>query len=403
KDLLPTFDFVKKNGNNLSNDKLETKNVFLKNKNEAASNLGIKLKLFSGIGYKTMNYIELTNNALFDKILGIWPDGRVKSSLYTNNGDGTVLTRSANYKESNFTEISSNHGDIVDKTTNQIMTEIGLSQVDLLSENQDFKDSVVVFVGSPVSYSVKCDEGSPVLEKDGFVLIKNKNYKNCNIDFVGTGNGLIHVVAGNTNDNNWSYWEKNVVVGEIGSIKIDPKNGQIIKDKANISFLKSIIKADIESLLISNKNNNDLKEALKFLDKNQSRLLIKSIFNFRLKNNERILSQKIIENATTWMSLINNCSKNLATSGFKKVDGYQRLINFLFNLNNKRNSNSEYVAISYQKMDNLLKINKINLDKKDYSDVCANNFTALNYGTELLIKNYNFNGSKKWLLQDSDL
>ncbi len=401
KDLLPTFDFVKKNGVVLSNDKLETKNTFLISKNQMASVSA--MKLFSGKDYKTMNSIELTNNGLFDKVLGIWLDGRIKNTLYINDGDGTVLTKSANYKGNNFVEISSNHGDIVNKTINQVMMEIGLSQVNVITESQDFSNSVVVFVGSPVNYSVKCDNDSPVLENDGFVIIKNKNYQNCNVNFVGTGSGLMHVVAGNTNDTNWSYWEKNVVVGEVGSVKINPKSGQIINDKNNVLFLKSMIKADIELLLVFNKNDIDLKNALKFLNKNQFRLLIESIFSFRLRKNEIVVSQKVIENSTTLMSLTNTCSKNLATYGFKKVDGYKGMIGFLVSLNNKKISNSEYVAMSYQKMDNLLKTNKIDIDKKDYSNVCANNFVAVNYGTEVLIKNFDFNSVKKWLVNDSDL
>ncbi|MDD4136084.1 MAG: hypothetical protein PHN66_03375, partial [Candidatus Shapirobacteria bacterium] len=295
--------------------------------------------------------------------------------------------------------------EIADKTINEVMIEIGLSQVDVIGESQDLNDTLVVFVGSPVDYSVKCDNESPVNDNDGFVIIKNKDYKSCNINLVGNGDGLIHVVAGNTNDTNWSYWEKNITNGEINNIKINPINGQIINDKNSISFLKSVIKEDINSLLVLNKNNKELKEALKSLDKNQPRFLIKNIFDFRRGKEEIVVSGKIINNATIWLSWINNCSKNEASKGFKIVDSYQNLIDNLIKLNkNKRNFKiNENAAVSYQKMDEILELNQSYIKQKKYTDVCANNFTALNYGTEVLIKAYNKDYFKMWLLQDSNL
>ena len=402
KDLLPTFDFVNKHGISYFN-KLETKNNFLAIKNNEASDSG-KVKLFSGKDYKTLNSIELGNNNLFDKFLGIWPDGRIKKNLYSNSGDGTVLTKSANYKGNNFIEINSNHGDIINKTINNVMLEIGLSQVNVINNSFDLVNNLIVFVGSPVDYSVKCDNESPVIEDDGFVFIKNKDYKACAINLIGNDNGLIHVVIGNTNDNNWSYWEKKIVKGEVNKIKINPNNGQIINEKDNVLFLKSIIKQDIDSLLLLNKNNKELKEALKNLDKNQPILLIKNIFDFRRNNYEKNISERIIDNSTTWMSLINKCSKNIADNGFRKINNYQDLINFLLNLKFKKVFKiNKSAALSYQKMDEIININKIKLTQKDYSEVCANNFAALNYGNEVLVKTYDKNEYKKWLLQDSDL
>lgn len=401
KDLLPTFNFVKKNGINLTNDKLETKNTFLENKNNESVGSTMFLKLFSGNGFKTEDSVELKDNNIFDKVLGIWPDGRINKFLYSTSGDGTVLVKSANYAKSDFVNVESNHSEIVDKTVNKVMLEIGLSQVDVVSETQDLNDSLVVFVGSSMNYSVKCDNESPVDGIDGFVVIKNKNYKSCIINLVGTGNGIAHIVAGNTSDNDWSYWEKKVVNSESNKIKINPSDGQIINDKNNISFLKSIIKTDINSLLSSNKNNKYLKEALKNLEKNQPKSLMINIFSFRDKKDERLISEKIIDNSTIWLSLINKCSKNEAVMGVRMVDNYQNLIKNLIYFKNKKNLKiNEEAAISYQKMDLLIENNKEKIGQKDYSNVCANNFAALNYGNEVLIKAYNKNDFKMWLLRD---
>ena len=405
KDLLPTFSYISKNGKVLDNGKLETNNTYLLEKNIESVNFETNLKLFVGGGFKTIDSIDLKNNNIFDKILGIWPDGRINKFVYSNSGDGTVLIKSANYEKSDFVQINSNHSEIIGKTVNQVMSEIGLSQVEVIGGSQNLSNNLVVFVGSPVDYSVKCDDESPVNEEDGFVVIKNKDYKSCNINLIGNGDGLIHIVAGNTNDNNWSYWEKNITNGEINNIKINPTNGQILNNKDNISFLKAIIKADINYLLDSNKNNKELKEALKSLDINQPRNLIINIFLFRKGKSETAISEKIIDNATIWLSLTNNCSKNEANKGFRIISGYQNLIDNLVksNKNKKGFKVSENAAASYQKMDGILVSNKEKINQKDYFGVCANNFTALNYGTEVLIKAYNKDYFKKWLLQDSNL
>ncbi|MDD4785011.1 MAG: alpha/beta fold hydrolase [Candidatus Shapirobacteria bacterium] len=403
KDLLPTFSFLKKDGLFLSNDQLETKNDYLINQNNL--NLGdqLNLDLFVGKGYETTDSIKLKKNTIFDRILGLWPDGKIDKFLYTNNGDGTVLVKSANYDKNNFIEVDSKHGEIVGKTINQVMLGIGLSEVNITSDFDDYKDSLVVFVGSPVNYSVKCDDEPQVLENNGFVIIKNNNYNFCTINLVGNNDGLIHLVVGNTNDNNWFYWEKNITNGEINNIKINPKNGQVIEDNDNISFLRSIIRDDINSLLILNKNNKDLKLALKFLEKNQPKILIKNIFDFRQRNNEKNISQKIIDNTTLWLSIIENCSKNKAISGFKKIDNYQNLINKLVSLKYRNIFKiSENSAISYKEMERLLEFNKKKINDNDYFGVCANNFTAMNYGSETL-KISHKNDYKKWLLEDSNL
>lgn len=403
KDLLPTFSFITKNGSVLPNNILETNNSYLLDKNNMVG-IGSTLKLFAGRGFNTAKSVILKENNIFDRVLGIWPDGRIIKTDYTSNGDGTVLFESANYGKDNFIEVNSNHGEIVGKTVNQVMTEIGLSQVDTVTEIQNLDNNLVFFVGSPVNYSVKCDDQSPVGDVDGFVVIKNNDYKSCQINLVGTGDGLIHVVTGNTNDNDWYYLEKNIKSGDNYIVKVDPSDGQIINDKNNISFLKSVISDDLNSLIVLNKNNKNLKEALKFLDKNQPRMVIRNVFEFRKNSDERFVSGKIIDNTSIWMSLIVKCSNKEANFGFKVVSNYQNLINSLVMQKSKKYFKvNENGAISYEKMDNLLKTVKTDLGAKDYANVCANNLVALNYGSEVLVKAYKKDDFKRWLLQDSNL
>ena len=80
---------------------------------------------------------------------------------------------------------------------------------------------------------------------------------------------------------------------------------------------------------------------------------------------------------------------------------YQDLIKNLISIKSKKNLKiNENATISFQKTNRLLDVNKEKLDKKDYSIACANNFTALNYGGEVLIKAYHKNDFKMWVLKD---
>lgn len=110
-DLSPTFTFLKRNGLNVTTNFSQ----YLVSKNNLVSTVGDKLLTVDGVGVTTKEWINLGERSLFDKVLGIWEEGRPLS--YINGiGDGTVLKKSALILEADREEFTSNHGEIVDKS-----------------------------------------------------------------------------------------------------------------------------------------------------------------------------------------------------------------------------------------------------------------------------------------------
>jgi hypothetical protein len=288
KDLLPTFDnYVLKNGKVLDQSKLETKNTFLPSENNKVSNVSDKLSLSVGIGFSTPNLIKLTDRSIFDKALGLWPDGRLVGYKYSV-GDGTVLKNSASFGSVNLVEKISDHGEIVNKSLDFIMSNLGLENKNIdFKYSDNFSDSLVVFVGSPATVSLKCGNDT-FEENDGFVVVKNKKYNECILNLNPTGNGVVHLVLGNTNNNDWNYIEKNVTLNNPEKVIINFNNGNIKTDKRNKDFLISWIRTDLLQL--------GLDKAVRYLEKGDLKQVINTVFVYRSKTKETIISQRILDN-----------------------------------------------------------------------------------------------------------
>jgi len=288
KDLLPTSEnYVLKNGRYLSQNRLETRNDFLMSKNNEVNKISDKLKLSVGIGFSTPNLIKLGERTTTDKILGLWPDGKLIGYSYSV-GDGTVLRNSASFGSTNLLELNSNHGEIVNNSLDFVMSNLGLENKSINSiYNDNFSDSLVVFVGSPATVSVKCGNDT-YMENDGFVVIKNKKYNECDLNLNPTDNGVVHLVMGNTNNSDWNYIEKSVTLNNFEKVFVDFNKGDIKIDKRNKDFLISWIKSDLKLL--------GLDKAIKFLDKGNFKQVINMVFAYRWKTREMIISQRILDN-----------------------------------------------------------------------------------------------------------
>jgi pimeloyl-ACP methyl ester carboxylesterase len=218
KDLLPTFDYLKVNGK----VKIPPVNLYLSNKNAAVLEIFDKFMAIVGKSELTKEWINLGERSVFDKILGLWEQGKPLSYQY-GSGDGTVLKKSAKFEGDVYMEIESDHGLIPDKSVNLVLSELGLGETIVeVATNAD--PMAVFYLGSPAEMIVNCG-GVGITDSDGWVTAANKNIADCGVNLLGTENGTYHLVMGNSSDDNsWQYSEGQIGVGETKNISIVDKN-----------------------------------------------------------------------------------------------------------------------------------------------------------------------------------
>jgi len=227
KDLLPTFDYLKVNGK----IKVPPPNLYLGNKNATVPTIFDKFLAIVGKGEQTKEWINLGERSIFDKILGLWEQGKPLSYQY-GEGDGTVLKKSAKFEGDVYTEINSDHGSIPDRSVNLVLSELGLGVT--ITEMATNNDPMAIFyLGSPAEMTVNCG-GVGVTDTDGWVTVANKNIADCGVNLLGTENGIYHLVMGNSGDDkSWQYSEGEIGIGETKNISIADKNywyGQVLRE-----------------------------------------------------------------------------------------------------------------------------------------------------------------------------
>ncbi|MEK7527767.1 MAG: alpha/beta hydrolase family protein [Patescibacteria group bacterium] len=219
KDLLPTFNYLKVNGK----IKIPPENLYLSGKNTTVSNIFEKFTAVVGRGEQTKEWINLGERSIFDKILGLWEQGKPVSFLY-GEGDGTVLKKSAKFEGDIYVEKASEHGTISDRSVNFVLSELGLGKtiVEIAVQNDPM---AVFYLGSPAKMTVNCNGGVGVTDAEGWVTMANKNIADCQVGLLGTGSGTYHLVMGNSSDgSSWQYSEGEIGVGETKNISIVDKN-----------------------------------------------------------------------------------------------------------------------------------------------------------------------------------
>lgn len=303
KDIIPTFDFIKKNGVVVLVASLESQNLWLAGKNLTVSTLLLDiLRAVVAMGVSTKEWINLGDRTVFDKVLGVWPDGKPTSFEY-GEGDGTVLKKSAKFDGDVYDEINASHGDMVDKGISEVFTELGLGTVADGTETYDLADTLVFYLGSPVEMRVKCDDQDSVPDEEGFVVIKDQNYDNCQVSLVGTGSGVYHLVMGKTDEeNSWKYFEGEIDNGQIKLININPSDGSIVLDTNSEELVYELIKRDL-SLLRGMFADNLLADSLEMANRRNVDGLVDKFFAFRLKKRETKISERIVNNLEILLSI----------------------------------------------------------------------------------------------------
>lgn len=268
-DLSPTFNFLKKNGVEV----LAEKSEYLVEKNNSISAISNSLSTIDGLGVETKEWINIGDRNVVDKLLGIWSEGRPISYDFAD-GDGTVLKKSALIPGSENVDFNSNHGALVDISTNWIMSKLGLGIT--TSGNTSYPDKGLTFyLGSPASMQVKCGE---IVKNDdrGWVIIENKEIGNCGVTLTGKDEGgIYHLVVGRGDE--WKYFE--------GEIKKDEKINFLVNQ---IEDSWQILKRDFKEIGAS--------RALKAAEKKNILETTAYYMTYRLVKDDFRFSEEILKN-----------------------------------------------------------------------------------------------------------
>lgn len=298
RDIIPTFDFVKKNGMVMSVETLETKNLWLSGKNLLANDsLFDVFRSIVAVSVPTKEWINLGERSVFDKVLGVWPDGKPVSFM-VGEGDGTVLKKSAKFDEDlgGYDEILANHGNMVDRGISEVFEELGLGVVTDGIDEYDLSDTLVFYLGSPAKTEVRCDDSTPVVDEEGFVVIKNQNYGVCEVKIEGTDSGIYHLVYGKTDEeNSWRYFEGEIADGQVKRLSIRAEDGSMVPNSYTEDLVYELIKKDL-NLLKSQFVDSLLDDCLRMTEGRNVSGLVDKFFTFRLKKKETKISERVINN-----------------------------------------------------------------------------------------------------------
>lgn len=289
-DLSPTFNFLKKNGA----EKPAEKSQYLVDKNSTVAAITGNLSTLDGLGVQTKEWINVGERNVIDKVLGLWSEGRPIDYAFAD-GDGTVLKKSALISGSETVDFNSNHGALVDISTNWIMNKLELGITTSVTTNYSEK-GLTFYLGSPATMQVKCGE---VVKSDneGWVIMEDKNIDDCTVTLTSIGEGgIYHLVVGR--DDKWKYFE--------GEIKKDEKIYLLV---SQIDDSWQILRRDFKNLGAS--------KALKAAEKKNILETSAYYMAYRLAKDDFKFSEEILENLETIL-------KSKKTSKYENKMMYQR-------------------------------------------------------------------------------
>ena len=217
-DLMPIFDFVKVENKVVSLMKMAPINFYLYYRVPVPAEIKSKFVTIEGTNFKTKEWINMgTSNFVGSYVMA--------------DGDGTVLPKSSEFGAGRIIKVNSSHMNLVVNSVNLILQELGYRTIPGLAYSNDNLDKkLIFFIGSPAYLDVKCDnEQSKISDVDGFVVIDDKNYKDCIVSVIGTGNGAYHLLNGQiSKEDSWVYKNAETKQSKVDKYRVIVQSGAVL-------------------------------------------------------------------------------------------------------------------------------------------------------------------------------
>jgi hypothetical protein len=212
----------------------------------------------------------------------------------------------------------------------------------------------VFFIGSPAYLKVKCGQNEKISDGDAFVIWQNIAASNCQVEVVGTGPGIYHLIFGNTNDSeNWQYFVGEITSGVTKTMVVDPVTGKMTIDVSNEDYLRDLIRLDLVKLKGLYPSNKYLISAISDVDNKNPAKLLTDIFSFRMQTKENELSMRVVDNLTLWLTIVNkNSTTAFVNSTYNKSVASKSLLDRITRLNERnRVKPKTFGALSEKKLE----------------------------------------------------
>lgn len=227
--LLPTFNYLRDQKSALFLDwqqMINTNNFLTSNFSHPyygttlGSIVGTHQKTISGYKVKSPNQNQLKQR--------IWQDGYVTGKLWSNTGDGTILTDSASIPFSRQTLLSMNHTNIVNSQTGLQAILSFLSDSQRLPSNQAITElepqTTTIIVGYPATFSISYEDSS-ITDQGGVIILKNPKKAVQTLKITPKSDSTVFYV-GKINKLGNIHWSHHVFAGKKNiekRIDIDPE------------------------------------------------------------------------------------------------------------------------------------------------------------------------------------
>ena len=227
KDIMPTFNFLKRDSVEIDWQTLNQKNDYLNGLQTDVSQIFDPLAAIFGTSGDTPRWYQVENPSVVEKLLGKWEDGKPVATE-NDNGDQTILSMSAQISGDSAESLDLNHRELIEKEAGikKILQLLGISEDTSVEKSVlDRENSLIFLLASPASLKVTAPGGTEFTsDEDGFVVIDNPQDGDYQTEVTPIGDGGdYHLYLGQLTreEDLWTQIKENVGVDETDTFEFE--------------------------------------------------------------------------------------------------------------------------------------------------------------------------------------
>jgi hypothetical protein len=432
KQMIPIFDFLKKEEVVVPADDLKEKNNFLFGlKDDLTDSMKDLFSFVNGEGEETVEYYQVKKPNYLDRLLGKWEDGKVVEREISTSGDGTVLLKGAGLDGVEENILQMGHTDLIEteEGIETILHRLGINgEAQTGSEQPKLIPAVVYIMRSPakmtlsysgeddkktVGYGVEKTLGNSWYFEDQnaeMIIVYNAEDGDYNLKLTGTDDGEYHLDIGYLyeNSSDWETITRKIRKNEEKSYKFAFSSGvdhpTVIGSFNSKEYVQLAIKElkDLKNY-ISNKNDINIKNELIW----QIDLILKKLEQIGKKADSKkvLLIQQSLKMLADLNFSVNQLEVNQKTFCKNEISKVESLLNnagFKFWQSTNKNVSQKRVDRIFNDADTLYSEIKPEVDELSND---GENFTVGKLWNGILEsknKAENSTGFKKWLYSFSN-